>query len=163
MSNIKSINQISWQFLLLGFVFVAWRAHAQGPSGNTNIRSAVETRSYTFSARIASPLGGGMVQLMPGYTLKVRGDTLVCDLPYFGRVYNPTYGGDAGLKFTSTKFDYKTTPRKKGGWNIRIDTNDLNSNRRLYLSVFENGSASLNVNSNDRQTISYQGSVAGNR
>jgi hypothetical protein len=60
------------------------------------------------------------------YTLKVDIATVVCDLPYYGRVHQATYGrGDGGIKFTSSEFEYKPEVRKKRGWNILLNTKDL--------------------------------------
>ncbi|HWA35342.1 MAG TPA: DUF4251 domain-containing protein [Cyclobacteriaceae bacterium] len=146
--------------LLSAALFIIHICNAQSDPGASDMKTGVDNRSFTFVAQSASPQKGGMIRLTGStYTLKVKGDTLICDLPYYGRVYNPTYGGDAGLKFTSNKFNYKVTPRKKGGWNVKIGTSDLTTNRDLFLTIFENGNASLNVAANDRQSISYQGMV----
>ncbi len=158
------IRLISCAFWMLAIMLMYRPAKAQAPTGDADMKSAVENRAYTFTAQTASPQGGGFIQLTPAYyTLKVKGDTLICDLPYYGRVYNASYGGDAGLKFTSVKYEYKVTPRKKGGWNIKIETKDLTTSRRLWITMFDNGSATVNFSSSDRQAISYQGSVAGKK
>ena len=132
--------------------------HAQT---DVTMQSAIESKAYTFIAQSASPQTGGIIRLTGGitYTLKVNGDTLVCDLPYYGRAYNATYGGDAGLKFTSVKFEHKVKTKKKGRWDVHIRTKDLTTNRDLWLTIFENGSTTVNVSSSDRQAINYQGDV----
>jgi hypothetical protein len=140
-------------------VFVQDDCVAQTDSEVATLKSSLERRTYTFNAQSASPQGGGFVRLNPGYTLQLKGDTLICDLPYYGRLYNPQYGGDAGLKFTSNKYSYNLKLKKKGGYNVTIETSDLITNRKMFLTIFDNGSASLSVSASDRQSISYQGIV----
>jgi Domain of unknown function (DUF4251) len=126
---------------------------------NNNAKVLVDNKSFVFVATSVSPSGGRMRQLTSVYTLKVDTATLVCDLPYFGRVYQPAYGGDAGLNFTSMDFDYKTEARKKGGWVVQIKTKDLKNNFQLRLTILEDDNATLQVNGADRQSISYSGSI----
>jgi len=97
-------------------------------------------------------------QLTPGYSLKVSGDSLVANLPYFGRAYSaPMNPADAGINFTSTNFDYKVAERKKGGYDISIRSKDKTYNADFALTVYDNGSAYLQVTSTDKQPISFNG------
>jgi hypothetical protein len=103
---------------------------------------------------------GGIKQLTSEYTLKITPDTIISNLPYFGEVTQPlATPSDGGIKFTSTDFDYKIENRKKGGWEISILIKDVRYNPRIDFTIFENGSASVRVNSNDRQPISYEGEI----
>lgn len=124
------------------------------------VKAMIDEPRYVFKVQSVTPMKGGMRQLSPGYTLKVSKDTVSADLPYFGRVYQATIGSsEGGIKFTSTGFDYSTKPRKKGGWDIVIKLKDGGYVQEMYLTIFENGSASLDVNCRDRQPISYNGDV----
>ena len=148
--------------LLLLFVFSLFVANinAQGSKaeGQSGVKELIEKKSYVFLAQTAAPMSGRMLQLTSTYTVKITGDTLVCNLPYFGRVYQPTMNpSDQGLTFTSYQFDYTSKVRKKGGWDVTIKTKDQSSQKKLVFTIFENGNASLNVVSNDRQSISYRG------
>jgi hypothetical protein len=129
------------------------------PEQAKEIKSQIENKSFVFLATSARPMKGGSRYLTSTYTLKVDSATVVSDLPYYGRVYQASYGGDGGIKFTSSNFEYKTELRKKGGWNIQINTKDLTNNFKLRLTVYESGNASLQVIANDRETISYQGEI----
>jgi len=146
---------------ILTFALIAIAASGQDSKSDTggDVKTCVENRKYVFLAEQAMPMKGGMVSLTPSYTFKVSGDTIVCDLPYYGRVYQSTYGSDGGLKFTSVDFDYKSEVKKKGGWDISIKTKDLSNNCQLRLTIFNDGSSSLNVTASDRQSISYRGKL----
>jgi hypothetical protein len=119
----------------------------------------VDNKTFVFVATSVSPTGGRTRQLTSVYTLKVDSATVVGDLPYFGKVYQPTYGGDAGINFTSMDFEYKTEARKKGGWVVQIKTKDLKNNFQLRLTILQEDNATLQINGADRQSISYSGEI----
>jgi hypothetical protein len=66
---------------------------------------------------------------------------------------------DAGIKFTSTDFEFTEKARKKGGWNIEIKPKDVQHSPQLYLTISTNGKASLRVTSTDKQSISFSGNI----
>jgi hypothetical protein len=142
-------------FLVIG-VSISFAQSVNGQSTDA-LQSAIEHKTYTYRVQSVSPMKGGTRQLNPGYTLTVKGDTLVANLPYFGRVYQSSIGADGGFNFTSYTFDYEIKPRKKGGWNVSIKTKDLPSQRQFNLTVSKNGSTSLTVLCSDRESISYYG------
>ena len=118
------------------------------------VQKAVETKNYVFKAETATPQRGGLRQLTPEYELLVRPDTVISFLPYFGRSYSaPINPSDAGIKFTSMNYEYSVKNKKKNRWDITIKPNDVSAIRDLNLTVFDNGRASLRVNSNDREAI----------
>ncbi len=127
-------------------------------------RDLISRKTYTFSAQMALPMAGQVRQLTGGYELQVYPDHIVAYLPYFGRAYvapiDPTRGG---ITFTSNDFDYTVKETRKNRWNIRIDINDVTDTRQMNLTVFSNGKASLQVNSNSRQEISFSGTIVPNR
>jgi len=126
----------------------------------TAAKDLLLSKSYVFEAQSTVPSGGKIKQLSYGYYMKVTGDTLISYLPYFGQAHAPTYSSDnGGINFTSTKFDYKVEDRKKGGWDIIIVPDDYSDVQKLYLTVFENASATLQVISQSRSPISYSGYV----
>jgi hypothetical protein len=125
------------------------------------IERVVTSRNYIFKAENVMPTGAvPNRQLSFGYDLRVSPDTIVSYLPYFGRAYtapmDPTKGG---IQFTSVKFEYKETKRKKGGWDIVIKPQDTQDASQMVLTVSETGFASLQVIGNNRQPISFSGYV----
>ena len=123
------------------------------------LEEGIGNKSFAFKPQSVKPMKAGSRQLNADYSLVVKGDTLVCYLPYFGRVYQSAGATDTGLDFTSYRFDFGVKVRKKGGWDISIKTKDQRSQQQFSFTIFENGSASLNVISSDRESISYQGRV----
>jgi hypothetical protein len=142
-------------------------AYAQESSANKKaakleaVQTMVDSKNYVFEVQSVTPTSGRTRQLTPYYSLKISGDTLVSQLPYFGRAYvapiDPTQGG---FNFTTTSFIYTVNNRKKGGWDVDIKPNDSNIDvREMALTIFENGSANLIITSNNRQPISYYGYI----
>jgi len=146
-------------FILMGAVIFLQVAFAQEEK-EARIKSLVESGNYVFEVQSAMPLRGQVRQLTYGYDLKVSKDTLASYLPYFGRAYvAPINPSDAGLSFTSTEFEYRVKPKRKGGWDVFMQTKDQRDNKRMMLSIQESGYASLQVTSNDRQPISFNGII----
>ena len=144
--------------VMLASLIIAGSANAQYTADN--IKDMVNAQSFVFEAQTASPASGNLKQLTPSYyTLSVSKDTVVADLPYYGRAYtapiDPTQGG---LQFKSTKFEYLEKAGRKG-WNITIKPDDTGDAVQMYLSVFDNGSASLSISSANRQSISFNGFI----
>jgi hypothetical protein len=145
--------------IMLGFSFTAGvRAQALDKA---MAKQLVESKKFVFKVQTVMPTGASNIQVTSEYDIKLNGDSLTSYLPYFGRAYSaPEYGQSGGLNFTSTEFEYSTSSKKKGGWNITIKPSDTRDVRQLYLSIGETGYASLQVISNNRQPISYYGYIA---
>lgn len=120
----------------------------------------VESVKYEFKARSASPLGGRTIQLTPGYySLKIRKDTIESYLPYYGRAYTaPMSPDEGGIKFTSTDFDYGIK-ESKNGWEVTITTKDTPQKISMYLNIGKGGYGTLSVQDNNRQSISFYGTI----
>jgi hypothetical protein len=130
------------------------------------IKSIIDSRNYIFKANYVTPLRGGGKRLEDNYyDVTITKDKIEIYLPYYGRVYTApldTYNG--GIKLTSTHFEYKSTPDKKGGWNIFIDPKekdlrDLKDVTGVRLNVNSNGTAQLQVTSLNRDPISFSGTI----
>ena len=123
------------------------------------VQNAVNSKQFVFKAQTVLPMTGASRFLTSDYEVKLLGDSLVSYLPYFGRAYSVTYGERGGIDFTSTKFDYKVKPGKKGGWDVTIITNDVKNAQRLNFTISDNGYTYLQVTSNNRQPIAFNGYI----
>jgi len=124
------------------------------------IKTLIDAQHYSFEAQTALPIGMKTRNLTPGYELKVRKDTVEAYLPYFGRAYSATIGSsDGGTQFKTTDFKYTSSETKKGGWDIAIVPKNAGDTRQLTLHVSKAGYASLQVVSNNKQSISFNGYI----
>lgn len=124
------------------------------------IKNLMDAKRYVFSAQTVSPARGASRQLSADYDLRVSPDTLIAYLPYFGRAHvAPIDPSSGGIRFTSTNFTYTAQPLRKGRWNITMVPQDAGDVRELHLSVSQDGYASLQVLSNNREPITFNGIV----
>lgn len=134
---------------------------AQPSKSENNIKNLIESKHFVFKAQTVMPLSGRTRQLTSNYDMKVMGDSLITYLPYFGRAYTaPLDPTEGGIQFTSTNYKY-TVKEKKKGWDITLTPTDEQNVRELLLNVSNSGYATLTVNSNNRQSISFHGYVTG--
>jgi hypothetical protein len=115
---------------------------------------------------IANALNGSSISLTSSYDLKLSNDTLTAYLPYYGVAYTapPMSTTEAGVKFTTTKFDYRVTEKKNGTVEVFFKPLDLQPRapsdvQRMTLSVSEGGYANLQITLLNRQPITFTGTV----
>jgi hypothetical protein len=130
----------------------------------SEIATLINEKNFVFEAQTAYPTTGRQINLTSPYDVRVSGDSVISYLPYFGRAFvAPINPDDAGIKFTSTRNSYNLKDKKNSGWDITILPKDTKDVRQMYLTVSEDGYASLNVISNNRQTIRFNGIVRAKR
>jgi hypothetical protein len=145
---------------IIAMLFGLAASFAQGEAIAT--KNLIESQRYIFKAQTANPASGRTRQLTTEYDLKVSKDTIISYLPYFGRAYSaPADLTGGGINFTSMQFEYSVSRGKKNRWEIIIKPKDANDVQELSLTVFENGKADLQVRSNNRQPISFNGYITG--
>lgn len=145
-------------FTLLSLIIFFNVAAAQ-KLDQASVQKLINSKNFVFKAETVLPLSGGARQLTPDYDMRFLGDSIISYLPYFGRAYVADINGEGGIHFTSTEFAYKITGRKKGGWDIDIKLKDTRDVRQLHFIISEEGYATLQVISENRQAISYNGYI----
>ncbi len=125
-----------------------------------NVKEMIVNQRYVFKAQNVTPMAGRLRQLTSEYDLQVSKDQIVAYLPYFGRSYTaPLDPSKGGIQFSSKDFNYNISERKKGGWNVSIQTKDVSETQQMQLTIFKDGTASLQANSSSRQSISFNGYI----
>ncbi len=123
-------------------------------------KNMIDSQHFVFEAQSVNPLRGRFRNLTSLYEVRVNKDSLISYLPFFGRAYNPQYNPTgSALDFTSTNFSYTVTPYKKNGWNVIIKPKDKNDIEQYFFTIYDNGTASLNVTSYSRDAISFNGYI----
>jgi hypothetical protein len=135
-------------------------AQNKGNSKKAFFKSLVDSANFVFEAQSVMPLTGQYRNLTSAYDVNVTKDTLRSYLPYFGRAFSPVYNETKSvLDFRSTNFSYTVSPHKKSAWNIVIVPKDNSAIQRYFFTVYDNGSATLNVTCTSRDAISFNGFV----
>lgn len=147
--------------LMLNVSCASTQTSAEKQAQALEIRKKMENGDFTFNATYAYPTGFRSMYLSPYYDVKVKPDTVVAYLPYYGRAYSaPMDPTEGGIKFTSTDFDYNVKPGKKSGnWLVDIRFNDTKREILFFFDIWENGTARLNVTDTNRQSISFNGNI----
>jgi hypothetical protein len=129
-------------------------------SKKMSFKNLVDSQHFVFVAQSVTPLRGSFHNLTSLYDVSITKDTLVSYLPYFGRAYTaPLNPSESGLNFTSTNFLYSATPHKKSGWDVIIKPKDKTDVQQFLFTIYDNGSANLNVISTSRDPISFNGYI----
>ncbi len=156
----KTINNLFGKIFLFAFFAVVFTSSISAQVKGSSIKNIVEAREFVFHAQTALPTSGPSRQLTSEYDLKISKNSVVSYLPFFGRAYSLPYGStEGGFNFTSTKFDYSSINRKKGGWEISIKPKDVSDFREFLLTLSESGYGTLQVITNTRQPISFTGYI----
>jgi hypothetical protein len=125
------------------------------------VEALVDSKAFEFEGVMAYPQGGRSIDLTTNTNyLRVKNDSIHSEMPYFGRAYAGVgYGtGGGGLSFKGPIKDFSI---KKGKKNI-IVKGSVSDNSDFYivtLTVYFDGGASLTIGSNNRDSISYRGSI----
>jgi hypothetical protein len=145
---------------LLACISINSNAQSGDDQKKTDLKSIVQSRNYSFVAQSATTNKGKTIQLGYGYDLKVINDSLYVYLPYYGRAYTIAYSSnsDNGIQFASHDFIYSADSTKKQGWEINIKPKGAKVTA-IYLSINSNRYCTVRINSNDRDPISYYGTI----
>ena len=157
MKNLIKINLLKILFLSVAVTSLSI-ANAQDAK-QASLQKMITARQFVFKAQTVLPLRGSTRNLTSDYDLRLSGDSLISYLPYFGRAYSaPLDPNESGLQFTSTDFTYNVQKKKKG-WDITILPKDTRDVRQMFLSISNSGYARLQVTSNSRDGIAFNGYI----
>lgn len=153
---------------------------SQTKTDSQTVAELVNSEDFSFHAERATPTNYDVINVMnslpnttstrildlsgSNYSIDLRKDKLEVTLPYFGRVFNPTYGNtnQNSYRFTSKDFVVSKSQGRKGKSIVKIKVNDQSSVDEIIIEVFKNGKAFTSIRSNDRQPISYDGYISKN-
>ncbi|MGH1520225.1 DUF4251 domain-containing protein [Chryseobacterium sp. JK1] len=163
--------------MFFGFLFFFQSCASQSSADPKIVNALIDSQEFTFHAERANPtnydvinvLGSmpnatstRMLNLDGSYTIDVSKNNLDVALPYFGRLFNATYGNTSNnsYRFTSKDFTINKSQNKKGKWTLKIKPNDVRNVDEINIEIFKNGKALVSMRSNDRQPISYDGYIS---
>jgi len=157
--NIRTIVKLSFIAIIISALFISCSSTKPAVKLNAgDIKDMVNNKNFVFIANRVNPLRGRSRQLTTQYDVRVKNDSLQSFLPYFGRAYQaPMDPSEGGIQFTSTNFSYEVTENK--GWDVIIKPHDYNEVQQFLFKIFENGNATLNVTSTNRDPITFNGYV----
>ena len=130
------------------------------PTGNSSVTITSNRGTTTIG-------GDGHVSLATNRgELFFRDSVLTGHLPFFGRAYSLPYGEGGGFEFTGNrvkKATVKVVKKREKQYVTFTCSVTLGSDViSLFIEAYENGSCTLQVNSNNRAAISYGGIIDDN-
>ena len=165
----------SYMCLVLATFFIVSCASNNTAQDSVRVQALLSSGDFTFNAKSAHPTNMDVINVMNsmpnmgagrilnldyGYIVKITPTKVDVHLPYFGRMFTANIGSTKnGYDFTSENFsiDKSRSTDKKTVWIITI--NDQQNAKQLFFEIYKTGRAYLSINSNDRQAISYDGSI----
>jgi hypothetical protein len=150
--------------LLMTVIYNGWAGisgrETETPQMNEELAKRIVEKNFVFVPYMAqSP--DGATQQVSGSVFRVKPDSLISSMPYFGLRHSATANqADEGIKFNSTTFEYTSKARKKGGYDITIRPRNVRDVHQIYITIYPDGRAQLQVMSSNRQPISYMGIVS---
>lgn len=164
----KQQNNIRLIYILFASLFVFLFLSVCSPgnkagSGSTpeEIVQAINNDNWIFTAYSSNPQNGRARAGLSGINeVKYTKDSLIAYLPYFGRLYSgaEAMNSRGPLDFASTDLDV-TKEKKNDAWLVTVKPKGHNPVQSMYFTLFENGTAQLNVTLTNRSPISYTGAV----
>lgn len=118
----------------------------------------LESGSYMFSVRSASPAGGKTIQLTSPYSLEANDGNYEAYLPYFGRAYSASFGDSGGIEFNGAPENLQITrDDQKLSIAVSFTIQAEKDSYSVDLKVGPSGFGKLLINSKKQQSISYSG------
>ena len=123
------------------------------------VKELIVSENYKIDVNTAMPMRGRNIPLTSRYSLEIRNDSVISYLPYYGRAYSIPYGGGDGLIFKTLLKEYTMDIDKKGRARIKFKARNPEDQYEFNVTVFDNGSTSIDVTMQNRQSIGFQGEL----
>ena len=116
----------------------------------------IQAGNFTIDIDRMYPVRGSS-QHVSNYSVSVKDGVLNSHLPYIGQAWRVPYGGGHALNFKAPVGTYNVFRTQDGGYEIRILVKTDEDQHVYTLTIFNNGRTSLDVQSQNRERISFSG------
>ncbi|MFY0604322.1 MAG: DUF4251 domain-containing protein [Flavobacteriaceae bacterium] len=167
--------------VLAGAILIGCSSTKQQPFDG-ELKNNIVEKTFTITSKWASPTNTVQViantNLFPAIGsspnniniagnanfLKVYGDSISGELPYFGHVQIAGAGylnnDKGGISFEGIPKKYKTEfDTKRNRYKIDFTIVERQEHYRVILFIYSNGTSTMSINSSHRSTIHYRGEV----
>ncbi len=118
----------------------------------------IESGSYQFAVRSATPSGGKTIQITSLYTLTAKEGNYEAHLPYFGRAYSGAYGDGGSVEFNGEPENLEITRKDdKNNIAVKFTIKSGSDQYTVNLEVGASGYGQLVISNPKKQPISYYG------
>lgn len=156
----KALYNLGLSLLLLSPISLSAQSKEEKKQEEAQmVKKCIETKCFEIEPRSAITMSGRNVSLSSRFSLKIKNDSIFSNLPYFGRAYSLPYGGGEGLNFETKILDYQQSMGKKGNYEIKFSARTNEDYYTFRIDIFDNGSSSINVNMQKKQSIDFIGDM----
>lgn len=145
--------------LLVGLPLSAQSKKEKEAQKKAAVKELILSENYKIDVTSAIPMRGRSIPLTSSYSVEIRNDSIISHLPYYGRAYSIPYGGGSGLIFKAPIKEYTMELDKKGKARIKFKARNPEDLYEFSVTIFDNGSADIDVNMQNRQSISFLGEL----
>ena len=125
------------------------------------VEEAVTNRQLHIDIRSMNTLRYGARTVMSTFFLELRRDTLRSYLPYLGQAHQaPISSPSIGLNFEAPVLRFTESRPKANLSRIEIDVKSQEDSYHYIIELFDTGDAYIHVNSQHRDPISFDGTIA---
>lgn len=125
------------------------------------VEEAVTNRQLHIDIRSMNTLRYGARTVMSSFFLELRRDTLRSYLPYLGQAHQaPISSPSIGLNFEAPVLRFTESRPKANLSRIEIDVKSQEDSYHYIIELFDTGDAYIHVNSQHRDPISFDGTIA---
>ena len=118
----------------------------------------IESGSYQFAVRSATPSGGKSIQITSLYTLRAKEGNYEAHLPYFGRAYSGAYGDSGSVEFNGEPAYLELTRKdNKNNILVKFTIKSGSDQYTVNLVVGASGYGNLTISNPKKQPITYYG------
>lgn len=158
------MNSLTVKIIFFSFLFSSTVVSAKDKKEEVDMFSVINAGSYIFEAESLTSASGFHKNLMSEYTLIIENDSAIAYLPFFGRSFSGAYGGNGAIEFSNIMDDYSVVlkEKKKEKNNLKQVSFSVKEENELFscnLSISKSGMATLNISSNNRQSVTFSGEV----
>ena len=116
----------------------------------------VQNGHFTILIDRMYPLRGSS-RTVTSYSVSIKDGKLNSYLPYIGQAWRVPYGGGHGLNFEAEIAEYNVFQVGKDAYEVRLYVKTDEDEHLYTFQIFDNGRTSLDVQSGNRERISYSG------
>lgn len=127
--------------------------------GTPQVAHAAAERNFNVSINYVRPQRMSSRYISPGYGVRIKGDSIVSDLPFFGVSHRADFDSESPLRFAAPIDDYSVEPAKRGGTRVKASVRHKQEKLVYDFLLGANGEVTLNVLSVFRDDIGYSGDL----
>ncbi len=121
------------------------------------VQQKLDAMQYVIDVNYMIPIRGGARSLTSDYFIAVDGSRINSHLPYFGVAYTAVYGGGKVLTFEDEILDYYDSGFRNDSRKVMLKTYNGEDTIIYTMTIFDNGTATINVQCRNREEINYRG------